>query len=56
VTGAAPGEPPQARAVPFVCPYCADEDLRPDEERAVFHCRACDRRFALRFLGMGPGS
>ena len=30
------------RAVPFYCPYCGDEDLRPSE--------ACPRRLVLRGL------
>jgi hypothetical protein len=46
------------RAVPFLCPYCSDEDLRPfvDDEGASPHgsweCRSCLRAFSLRMLGM----
>lgn len=40
------------RAVPFYCPFCGDEDLRPHEEtHGSWHCRACTRVFGLRFLG-----
>ncbi|WP_399084265.1 hypothetical protein ACGH2B_04195 [Streptomyces sp. BBFR2] len=46
------------RAAPFHCPYCGDEDLRPGEapsERgtgAAWECRACNRAFRLKFLGL----
>lgn len=48
------------RAVPFHCPYCGDEDLRPSEtapERTAggataWECRACCRAFTLAFLGL----
>ncbi|MFF9478505.1 hypothetical protein [Streptomyces sp. NPDC014733] len=46
------------RAAPFHCPYCGDEDLRPSEtpsERgtgAAWECRACNRAFRLKFLGL----
>jgi hypothetical protein len=46
------------RAQPFFCPFCGEQDLRPGAE-AGWHCRTCDRRFELRFLGLGevaPGS
>lgn len=41
-----------SRVQPFVCPYCAEEDLRP-AGGGTHHCRACDRRFALTFRGLG---
>ena len=41
-----------ARVQPFACPYCGEEDLRPSGAGA-HHCRACDRRFRLAFLGVG---
>ena len=54
------------RAVPFYCPFCGDEDLRPHEVEEVrdgsvevrsphgsWHCRSCQRAFALRLLGIG---
>jgi len=40
------------RAVPFHCPYCAEEDLRPLVEHGQWLCGSCRRVFALRFLGM----
>ncbi|MBV2354278.1 hypothetical protein KUM39_07860 [Streptomyces sp. J2-1] len=41
------------RAAPFFCPYCGDEDLRPNEEgHGAWECRACNRAFRLKFLGL----
>ncbi|HEX4473019.1 MAG TPA: hypothetical protein VH085_13695 [Nocardioides sp.] len=46
------------RAVPFHCPYCGDEDLRPHEGEAgdsphgEWDCRSCLRAFSLRMLGL----
>ncbi|NLU65876.1 hypothetical protein [Streptomyces sp. HNM0574] len=45
------------RAAPFHCPYCGDEDLRPSEadargKGAAWECAACNRAFALSFLGL----
>jgi hypothetical protein len=40
------------RMVPFYCPYCGDEDLRPQEEHGAWGCRSCRRAFTLRFLGL----
>jgi len=40
------------RVQPFFCPYCGEQDLRPAAETG-WHCRACDRRFELGFLGLG---
>ena len=40
------------RLVPYSCPYCADEDLRPHgETHGEWECRACRRAFRLKFLG-----
>jgi len=56
--------PPEAasetqRAVPYNCPFCAEEDLRPVESGAVpglsrggWHCRSCLRVFSLAFHGI----
>jgi hypothetical protein len=46
------------RAVPFHCPYCGDEDLRPHEAveggsaHGAWECRACLRAFSLKLLGL----
>jgi hypothetical protein len=49
--GATPGE----RAVPYHCPYCAEEDLRPvGATPGAWHCRSCTRMFSVKFLGMQP--
>lgn len=41
-----------ARAVPFYCPYCGEEDLRPEEEpHGAWHCVACTRVFLVRMAG-----
>jgi hypothetical protein len=46
------------RAVPFHCPYCGDEDLRPHEADGggsapgEWECRSCLRAFSLKLLGL----
>lgn len=46
-----------ARAQPFYCPYCGEQEFRPVEEPAgALHCPCCERRYQVRFLGLGPGS
>jgi transposase-like protein len=41
------------RATPFYCPYCADEDLRPQEEpHAAWLCTGCRRVFTVKFVGL----
>ena len=45
------------RGIPFHCPYCGDESLRPSEEDsagqgAAWECHACLRAFSLKMLGM----
>ena len=50
---AAGGAEPGQRAVPFHCPFCGDEDLRPHEEgHGTWLCSACRRAFSLKFLGL----
>jgi transcription elongation factor Elf1 len=45
------------RAAPFYCPYCGETDLVPDgDEAGSFHCETCDRRFQLKFVGLGEGA
>jgi transposase-like protein len=44
-----------SRAVPYVCPFCGEEDLRPAESpdrQARWHCRSCLRLFSLTFHGL----
>ena len=43
---------PTPRVQPFFCPYCGEQELRPGASEG-WHCRVCDRRFDLRFLGLG---
>ena len=41
------------RVVPFHCPYCGEEDLRPhDASHGSWECRACQRAFSVKFLGL----
>ena len=43
------------RAVPFLCPFCGEEDLRPFDEppgAGRWHCRSCLRVFAIQFFGV----
>lgn len=41
------------RAAPFYCPYCGDEDLRPNESgHGAWECASCNRAFQLKFLGL----
>jgi hypothetical protein len=46
----------EQRAAPQYCPYCGDEDLRPDESsRRAWECRACARVFEVSFTGLKLG-
>ncbi|WP_084789297.1 Insertion element protein [Saccharomonospora iraqiensis] len=45
-TGRAP-----VRSAPLHCPYCGDEDLRPEGETA-WMCAACRRVFSVTLLGL----
>jgi ribosomal protein L37AE/L43A len=41
------------RQVPFFCPYCGEEELRPAGSKAGdWECRSCSRGFTLRFTGV----
>ncbi|TAK70760.1 MAG: hypothetical protein EPO13_02560 [Actinomycetota bacterium] len=41
------------RTVPYHCPYCGDDDLRPHgDEHGTWECRSCARAFGVRFLGL----
>jgi ribosomal protein L37AE/L43A len=46
------------RAVPYLCPFCGEEDLRPTdhEGQPVWHCRACLRLFSLTFHGVASAT
>ena len=56
VSGHEGAEPAGERQVPFYCPYCGDEDLRPAGPTAgSWRCGACSRAFELRFAGVAPG-
>ena len=45
-----------ARAVPFYCPFCGEEDLRPHPGEPAaspsWHCRSCTRVFTLKLVGL----
>ncbi len=50
---------PTQRAVPYLCPFCGEEDLRPVAggdvpglTRGGWHCRGCLRVFSLSFHGV----
>lgn len=40
------------RAVPFYCPYCAEETIEPLADGG-YYCASCDRRFTVTFEGLG---
>jgi hypothetical protein len=41
------------RQVPFFCPYCGDESLRPSgPEAGGWTCGSCARSFKLSFAGL----
>ena len=43
------------RAAPLYCPYCGDEDLRPNEaSHGAWECRSCIRVFSVKFIGLLP--
>ena len=58
MTAAGEPEPPAEageRQVPFFCPYCGEEELRPaGADPGAWHCRACARAFRLAFTGVLP--
>ena len=57
----APTSVATARAVPFYCPYCSDEDLRPFDPtdgssgHGQWRCQSCQRVFGLKYLGLAGG-
>jgi transposase-like protein len=43
------------RAVPFYCPYCGEQDIRPDDSGAdAWRCASCERHFELTVTAVGP--
>jgi transposase-like protein len=41
------------RAAPLYCPYCGEEDLRPNEQaHGAWECHACTRVFTVKFTGL----
>ena len=41
------------RQVPFFCPYCGEEELRPAGSKpGDWQCLSCARFFILRFAGV----
>jgi ribosomal protein L37AE/L43A len=41
------------RQVPFFCPYCGEETLRPSgPDAGDWECGSCARSFKLRFVGV----
>jgi transposase-like protein len=42
------------RAVPFYCPFCGEQDIRPDDagDRA-WRCESCRRGFELTAITVG---
>jgi transposase-like protein len=43
----------ETRAAPLYCPYCAEEDLRPNEaSHGAWECHSCARVFAVKFVGL----
>ncbi|MFP5298324.1 MAG: Insertion element protein [Actinomycetota bacterium] len=41
------------RATPFYCPFCAEQSIEPFGGPGTYYCESCDRRFEVRFLGLG---
>jgi hypothetical protein len=47
----------EQRAAPQYCPYCGDEDLRPEaSSRRAWNCRSCARVFEVSFVGLKLGA
>ena len=41
------------RLVPYYCPYCGGEALRPHEDQhGAWECRECTRVFSVKFIGL----
>ncbi|MGH3415094.1 MAG: hypothetical protein ACRDVE_05930 [Actinocrinis sp.] len=47
----------EQRAAAQYCPYCGDEDLRPEPSGPrAWHCRSCARVFEVSFVGLKLGA
>ena len=54
------------RAVPFYCPFCGEQDIRPTDAvpeapdgvagAAAWRCESCDRRFSVSLISTGGGA
>lgn len=45
------------RAVAYYCPYCGEEDLRPEPEpHGAWRCAGCTRSFVVSFVGLTVGT
>jgi hypothetical protein len=42
------------RAVPFYCPFCGEQDIRP-AEGAGYQCAVCDRAWDVSLRRVGAG-
>jgi transposase-like protein len=42
----------EVRAVPFYCPFCGEQELRPGDPSG-WRCTSCERRFELKVTGVG---
>ncbi|HXS65049.1 MAG TPA: hypothetical protein VN767_19530 [Streptosporangiaceae bacterium] len=52
-SGGSGGSGGSERQVPFFCPYCGDESLRPSgPEAGGWSCGSCARSFKLSFAGL----
>ena len=41
------------RVVPYHCPFCGGENLRPHEEQhGAWECRECTRVFTVKLIGL----
>jgi predicted RNA-binding Zn-ribbon protein involved in translation (DUF1610 family) len=56
VSGPESGNSPTPRAVPFYCPFCGEQDIRPSEEGSSYRCQVCDRTWEIRITRVGPGA
>lgn len=44
------------RAVPFYCPFCGEQEIRPadvGDGTAPWRCESCDRVFTLSLVSIG---